>query len=58
VELGRDYVVPQCVAERLRLEHGRAAGWPKEKIDAILIEAKSGNYKQLLATMAKYFDIG
>jgi len=37
---------------------GRAAGWPKEKIAAILTEATSGNYKQLLATMEKYFDIG
>lgn len=36
---------------------GRDAGWPKEKIDAIMKEAMSGNYDELLSTMTKYFDV-
>jgi hypothetical protein len=35
----------------------RRAGWPQEKITAMLDEAKSGDYDHLLQTMMEYFEV-
>jgi len=35
----------------------KKAGWEKEKIDAVLKEATSGDYDHLLQTMMKYFEV-
>ena len=35
----------------------RNAGWTKEKIDAFLNEAMSGDYNHLLATCMEHFDV-
>lgn len=35
----------------------RKAGWTKDRIDAIMKEATSGDYNDLLGTMMKYFDV-
>ena len=35
----------------------REAGWSREKIDAVLEEAMSGDYDHLLQTTMKYFDV-
>ncbi len=35
----------------------RKVGWTRERIDAFVAEAKSGDYDALLATCNKYFDI-
>lgn len=34
-----------------------AAGWDKERLDAVMKEMKSGDYDNLLATACKYFDV-
>ncbi len=33
------------------------AGWSPEKIDEVMIEAKSFDYDHLLQTMMRYFDV-
>ena len=33
------------------------AGWPREKIDLVLDEARSGDYDHLLRTALKYFEV-
>jgi hypothetical protein len=35
----------------------KKAGWEREKIDAVLKEATSGDYDHLLQTMMKYFEV-
>ena len=34
----------------------RAAGWPKPAIDAVMDEARTGDYDHLLATVIRYCD--
>lgn len=35
----------------------RKAGWPKDRIDAFMKEATSGDYNKLLATTMEHFDV-
>jgi len=35
----------------------RRANWPKETIDAVMAEAMSGDYDNLLVTLMKYFEV-
>lgn len=35
----------------------RQAGWPQDKIDQVLNEAKAGDYDHLLQTMMENFDV-
>ena len=39
-------------------QHARRQGWTKEEIDAVLNEARSGNYDHLLATIINHCDFG
>lgn len=36
---------------------GRAAGWDKDRIDAFMDEAMSGDYDRLLGVVMKHFDV-
>jgi hypothetical protein len=36
---------------------GQKAGFPKEKMDAFMKEATTGDYDHLLQTCMKYFDV-
>lgn len=33
------------------------AGWPQEKIDKVMNEAKAGDYDHLLQTIMRHFDV-
>lgn len=33
------------------------AGWPKERIDALMAEMTAGDYNHLLATAMEHFDV-
>lgn len=33
------------------------ANWPKERVDTVLAEMKSGDYNKLLATAMEHFDV-
>ena len=35
----------------------RKAGWPKEKIDAVMADMRSGNYDHLLQVAIREFDV-
>jgi hypothetical protein len=35
----------------------RKAGWPREQIEQVMTEARSGDYNHLLATMCDHFDV-
>jgi hypothetical protein len=35
----------------------KEAGWPAERIKAVMDEARSGDYNNLLATAMKHFDV-
>lgn len=35
----------------------KEAGWPKEKLDAFMNEAKAGDYDHLLQTVMRHFDV-
>ena len=36
---------------------GRKAGWPKSKIDEIILEMMSGDYDHLLQTAMNHFEV-
>ena len=48
------HAVAIMVAARRVARHSK---WPEEKIEAMLTEAKSGDYDHLLQTMMKYFEV-
>ena len=35
----------------------KKAGWSKERTDAVLAEARNGDYDHLLATLMEHFDV-
>jgi len=39
------------------IKTARRAGWSKEEIDKMRIEATSGDYDKVLQTMVKYFEV-